>query len=89
MQNCLQTVTQKLEKQIIISEFEQICPPTLVCHWYYEVQKFVSENFLSALQYFGLPAVREELQKQIKYHDLVIVSYELCRKDIDFFSKSE
>lgn len=64
-----------------------VCPPTLVGHWSYEVQKFVSEKFLSPLQYFGLPAIREELRNQIKYHNLVIASYDIVRKDIEFFSK--
>lgn len=51
----------------------------------YEVRKFISDKFLSPLQYFGLPIERERLRHQIKYHNLVVASYDIVRKDLEFF----
>lgn len=72
------------EKQTVLPSLV-ICPPTLTGHWVYEVKKFVSDQFLSPLQYFGLPIERERLRNQIKYHSLVVASYDIVRKDIEFF----
>lgn len=73
-----------LEKQATLPSLV-ICPPTLTGHWVYEVKKFISDQFLSPLQYFGLPIERERLRQQIKYHNLVVASYDIVRKDIEFF----
>lgn len=64
-----------------------VCPPTLTGHWVYEIKKFVNENCLSPLQYYGLPTERERLRKQVRHHNLIVASYDIVRKDIDFFSK--
>lgn len=64
-----------------------ICPPTLTGHWVYEINKFVRDKCLSPLQYYGLPTERERLRNQVKHHNLVVASYDIVRKDIDFFSK--
>lgn len=74
-----------LEKQTKLPSIV-ICPPTLTPHWVCEVQKFVSEKYLNPLHYYGLPIERERLRGQIKYHNLVVASYDIVRKDIDFFS---
>ncbi|XP_063229477.1 TATA-binding protein-associated factor 172 [Bacillus rossius redtenbacheri] len=63
-----------------------ICPPTLTGHWVYEVKKFLSSEYLNPLQYVGPPVEREKLRTQIKHHNLVVASYDIVRKDIDFFS---
>lgn len=63
-----------------------ICPPTLTPHWVYEIQKFVSEKYLKPLHYYGLPIERERLRSLLKHHNLVVASYDIVRKDIDFFS---
>lgn len=75
---------RKVEKQADLPSIV-ICPPTLTGHWVYEVQKFVGNNFLKPLHYYGLPMERERLRSQIKYHNLVVASYDIVRKDIDFF----
>ena len=36
-----------------------ICPPTLTGHWVYEVEKFVSKEFLKPLHYTGPPMERQ------------------------------
>lgn len=64
-----------------------ICPPTLTGHWFYEVKKFVADNYLSALHYVGFPVEREKLQAKVRASNLVIASYDIVRKDIEFFRK--
>ncbi|PSN34064.1 TATA-binding protein-associated factor 172, partial [Blattella germanica] len=63
-----------------------ICPPTLTGHWVYEVEKFLSRDYLYPLQYIGPPAERDKLRHKVKWHNLVVASYDIVRKDIDFFS---
>jgi TATA-binding protein-associated factor len=63
-----------------------ICPPTLTGHWVFEVNKFLNNNYLTPLHYVGLPSDREKLRSKIKNHQLVVASYDIVRKDIDFFS---
>lgn len=63
-----------------------ICPPTLTPHWVCEVQKFVTEKYLRPLHYYGLPIERERLRNQIKHYNLIVASYDIIRKDIDYFS---
>nr|CAD7405891.1 unnamed protein product [Timema poppensis] len=63
-----------------------ICPPTLTGHWVYEVNKFLPEQFLYPLQYVGPPAERDKMRSLVGKHNLVVASYDIVRKDIDFFS---
>lgn len=62
-----------------------ICPPTLTGHWVYEVNKFLSNKILKPLHYVGLPVDRERLRNQLASHNLVVASYDIVRKDIEFF----
>ncbi|XP_060070663.1 TATA-binding protein-associated factor 172-like isoform X2 [Ylistrum balloti] len=63
-----------------------ICPPTLIGHWVYEVQKFVDQQYLNPLMYAGPPSERVRLQKRVKKHNLIVASYDVVRNDIEFFS---
>ncbi|KAL4240937.1 btaf1 RNA polymerase II [Mactra antiquata] len=62
-----------------------ICPPTLIGHWVYEVNKFVDKQYLNPLMYAGPPGERQKLQKKSKNHNLIVASYDVVRNDIDFF----
>ncbi|XP_070579939.1 TATA-binding protein-associated factor 172-like [Ptychodera flava] len=62
-----------------------VCPPTLTGHWVYEIEKFVSPDYLSPLHYTGPPAERTRLRSKVKKHNLVVASYDIVRNDIDFF----
>ncbi|KAF4522501.1 hypothetical protein B566_EDAN002586 [Ephemera danica] len=62
-----------------------VCPPTLTGHWVDEVEKFLSKQHLNPLQYVGPPVERERLRGRVKYHNLIIASYDIIRKDINFF----
>ncbi|KAI5064208.1 hypothetical protein GOP47_0020878 [Adiantum capillus-veneris] len=64
-----------------------ICPSTLVGHWVFEIEKFVKTPILSPLQYVGSPQDRLQLQLQLKHHNLIVTSYDVLRKDIEFLSK--
>ncbi|EDS39763.1 TATA-binding protein-associated factor 172 [Culex quinquefasciatus] len=63
-----------------------ICPPTLTGHWVYEVEKFMPTRFLRPLHYVGLPVDRERLRNKLGTYNLIVASYEIVRKDIEFFS---
>ncbi|CAO1617092.1 unnamed protein product [Parajaminaea phylloscopi] len=61
-----------------------ICPPTLTGHWVHEIRTYA--NNLRPLLYSGGPAERNSLQGQIPQHDVVVLSYDVVRNDIAFFS---
>ncbi|XP_053670942.1 TATA-binding protein-associated factor 172, partial [Anopheles nili] len=63
-----------------------ICPPTLTGHWVYEVEKFLPTRFLRPLHYVGLPVNREQLRQKLGTYNLIVASYDIVRKDIEFFS---
>ncbi|XP_063534218.1 TATA-binding protein-associated factor 172 [Cydia strobilella] len=63
-----------------------VCPPTLTGHWVFEVNKFISSKYLKPLQYVGPPVERERLRSHVKNFNLIVASYDIVRKDIDFFS---
>ncbi|CAG0897113.1 unnamed protein product [Cyprideis torosa] len=68
-----------------------ICPSTLTGHWVHEINKFVSPSILKPLLYRGPPGERSRLRSLVnrRGHNVVIVSYEIARNDIDFFSSME
>ncbi|ELR19914.1 SNF2 family Nterminal domain containing protein [Acanthamoeba castellanii str. Neff] len=59
-----------------------VCPPTLSAHWHQEILKFC-ENRLRPLQYYGKPQDRKRMQEQMREYDVVIMSYDILRNDID------
>lgn len=63
-----------------------ICPPTLIGHWVYEVEKFVSPKYLRPLQYNGNPLDREKLRSKFKRYNLIVASYDIVRKDLLCFA---
>ncbi|XP_066254641.1 TATA-binding protein-associated factor 172 [Euwallacea similis] len=63
-----------------------VCPPTLTGHWVYEVEKFVSHKYLRPLQYNGNPVEREKLRHKFRKYHLIVASYDIIRKDNNFFS---
>lgn len=40
---------------------------------------------MKPLHYYGLPIERERLRDKVKGHNLVVASYDIVRKDVDFF----
>ncbi|EZA58663.1 TATA-binding protein-associated factor 172 isoform X2 [Ooceraea biroi] len=62
-----------------------VCPPTLTGHWVYEAEKFFKSQDLSIIQYAGIPQEREKLRPRVSHYRLVVASYDIVRKDIEFF----
>lgn len=63
-----------------------VCPPTVVGHWFHEIKKFFS-NYCNPIQYIGSPSERSALRQQIFTHDIIILSYDILRNDIDFLKE--
>lgn len=72
-----------------------VCPPTLVAHWAFEVEKFIPPGILRPFQYAGTPSERQRLLPHIKgqgqgesrQYNLIVTSYEALRSDIGALSK--
>lgn len=64
-----------------------VCPSTLVGHWAFEIEKFISPDVLNPLQYSGTPQDRTALRSQFHKHNVVVTSYDVLRKDIDFLGQ--
>lgn len=58
-----------------------VCPPTLTGHWFHEVINYTSS--LKPLLYTGVPAERKRLRNMMKSHDIIIMSYDIVRNDIE------
>jgi TATA-binding protein-associated factor len=61
-----------------------ICPSTLVAHWEYEIEKYIDSSIMKPLQYVGSSQDRSMLRSQFDMFNVVITSYDIIRKDIDF-----
>ena len=60
-----------------------ICPTSLVYNWKEEFSKF--NPSLKVIAVDGTPNQRKKLQTEIKKHDIIITSYSLLQKDIEFY----
>lgn len=60
-----------------------VCPTSLVYNWKEEITKFNPQ--LKALAVDGTPTQRKRLLEDISDFDIVITSYSLLQKDIDFY----
>ncbi|KAL3681420.1 hypothetical protein R1sor_024376 [Riccia sorocarpa] len=65
-----------------------VCPSTLVGHWAFEIEKFISPDVLNPLQYSGTPQQRTSLMAQFPKHNIIVTSYDVLRKDIDFLGQN-
>lgn len=64
-----------------------ICPSTLVSHWAFEIEKYIDGSVLSTLQYVGSVQDRSGLRENFDKHNVIITSYDVVRKDIDYLGK--
>ncbi|CAI2172682.1 1119_t:CDS:10 [Funneliformis geosporum] len=58
-----------------------VCPPTLTGHWYHEILNYT--DTLKPLLYSGNPKDRDRLRPKINNSDVIIMSYDIVRNDID------
>ena len=67
-----------------------VCPPTLVSHWGYELNKFVNSQVLRAECYEG-PAKERQQRRRAMMQGLedhvVVLSYNVLRAEVEFFSQ--
>jgi TATA-binding protein-associated factor len=80
-----------------------VCPPTLVEHWLYEIEKFVpseTRTNLNPIAYGGNSSDRTSIKNRLSiphisqgskrgYINLIVTSYDVLRNDIDFFKTIE
>ncbi|XP_014493831.1 TATA-binding protein-associated factor BTAF1 isoform X1 [Vigna radiata var. radiata] len=64
-----------------------ICPSTLVGHWAFEIEKYIDVSVISSLQYVGSAQERILLRDQFCKHNVIITSYDVVRKDVDFLGQ--
>ncbi|KAJ7964144.1 TATA-binding protein-associated factor BTAF1 [Quillaja saponaria] len=64
-----------------------ICPSTLVGHWAFEIEKFIDVSVVSPLQYAGSAQERISLRNHFSEHNVIITSYDVVRKDIDYLDQ--
>eukprot|EP01125_Pyxidicula_operculata_P015647 TRINITY_DN5335_c0_g1_i4.p1 TRINITY_DN5335_c0_g1~~TRINITY_DN5335_c0_g1_i4.p1 ORF type:complete len:1864 (-),score=455.04 TRINITY_DN5335_c0_g1_i4:12-5603(-) len=57
-----------------------ICPPTIVQHWCDEIKKFCDSS-VKCVAYIG--SQRTEIRSQIQNYNIIVMSYQLMRNDID------
>ncbi|KAG0366019.1 hypothetical protein BC939DRAFT_503250 [Gamsiella multidivaricata] len=62
-----------------------VCPPTLTGHWYHEILQYTDN--LKPIMYTGAPADRKRLRSSLPKHDIVIMSYDVVRNDIEDLEK--
>ncbi|XP_065853225.1 TATA-binding protein-associated factor BTAF1 [Euphorbia lathyris] len=65
-----------------------VCPSTLVGHWAFEIEKYIDVSIISTLQYAGSAQERTSLRESFNKHNVIITSYDVVRKDIDFLGQS-
>lgn len=61
-----------------------ICPSTLVGRWAFEIEKYIDVSVISSLQYAGSAQDRILLRESFCKHNVIITSYDVIRKDIDY-----
>ncbi|GAB4851956.1 btaf1 RNA polymerase II, B-TFIID transcription factor-associated, 170kDa [Ancistrocladus abbreviatus] len=64
-----------------------ICPSTLVGHWAYEIEKYIDPSLISTLQYVGSAPERISLRSCFDKYNVIITSYDVVRKDIDYLGQ--
>ncbi|KAI4324095.1 hypothetical protein L6164_023659 [Bauhinia variegata] len=64
-----------------------VCPSTLVGHWAFEIEKYIDISVISTLQYVGSAQERMCLRDHFSKHNVIITSYDVVRKDIDYLGQ--
>lgn len=60
-----------------------VCPSTLTGHWFFEIKKYAN---LTSIVYSGDKASRASIRDKVGKSDVLIISYELLRNDIQYFT---
>ncbi|KAJ3331779.1 btaf1 RNA polymerase II, B-TFIID transcription factor-associated, 170kDa [Kappamyces sp. JEL0680] len=62
-----------------------VCPSPLTGHWYFEIKKYAP--FMDGIIYSGDKSQRMAIRAKMMRHDVIILSYEVLRNEIDYFSQ--
>ncbi|KAI3653212.1 hypothetical protein MP228_002637 [Amoeboaphelidium protococcarum] len=62
-----------------------ICPTSVTGHWKNEILRFTQN--LKPVIYYGTSAYRRDLMDSISQYDILIISYEMARNDIDLLTR--
>jgi len=62
-----------------------VCPPTLTGHWFQEIKQYTTN--IKPILYHGGPSERSRLRGLIPKYDVVIISYDILRNDIEELGK--
>ncbi|XP_024019223.1 TATA-binding protein-associated factor BTAF1 isoform X2 [Morus notabilis] len=81
VEHCTSNSSEGLSSSLII------CPSTLVGHWAFEIEKYIDVSIISSLQYVGSAQDRISLREHFDKHNVIITSYDVVRKDIDYLGK--
>ena len=80
---------------LILSEKEEgrphhtliVCPASLIFNWYNEIRKFTPS--LSAVMVIGTAPERQSILQEHSEYDILITSYDLLRRDYEFYEDVE
>ncbi|KAF6176648.1 hypothetical protein GIB67_034510 [Kingdonia uniflora] len=64
-----------------------IYPSTLVGQWAYEIEKYIDTSVMKPLLYVGSVLERTSLRCYFEKHNVIITSYDVVRKDIDYLEE--
>ncbi|KAJ1561339.1 btaf1 RNA polymerase II, B-TFIID transcription factor-associated, 170kDa [Cladochytrium tenue] len=59
-----------------------VCPPTLTGHWLHEIRQYAG-SVLKAMLYTGSPSERMRHKRNIMNFDVVVISYDILRNDVE------
>lgn len=63
-----------------------VCPPTLIGHWAQEVRTYCDPTEFKVLEYTGTTVERRPLISTFQQYQLVVMSYDVVRNDIDYLN---
>ncbi len=78
-------ITSEKEEGNLSNKALIVCPTSLVYNWVMEFEKFSKDLKVAAIS--GTKQEREALLDGIEDYDVIITSYALIRRDIDFYEK--
>ncbi|KAI8915574.1 SNF2 family N-terminal domain-containing protein [Gorgonomyces haynaldii] len=58
-----------------------VCPSTLTGHWFFEIKKYC--DFMKPIIYAGDREERASIRRVMMKHDIIIISYEVLRNDLE------
>eukprot|EP00210_Caulerpa_lentillifera_P005279 g5043.t1 len=83
------TILLSKERAVKVLPSLVVCPATLMSHWLHEAQTLLPSDALRPINYAGAVGDRLDLRSIIDQFDLIIVSYETLRIDVEWLTAKE